>query len=309
MPRDYYEVLGVQRSADAKEIKAAYRKLARKYHPDVNPNDAAAEAKFKEVSAAYEVLGDEDKKKLYDQFGHNWETMSKMGAAEGPFGGGYEGGFEGGFESIFENLFGSMRGGRGSRINFEDVATAQPRDVEQEVWVTLEEVDSGAKRSLTYQTLDAVMTRENSVSTIPNTKKVEITIPAGIPNGKKLRVPERGASGVRGKPGDLFVLVRYKPHALFTPVDDKLETEVPVSYLTATLGGEIKVPTLRGSVTMKIPAGTQSGQVFRLGGQGLQKMGGGGRGDLMARIKITVPKELTRAQRDLLESLQKLEIA
>lgn len=303
MTKDYYAVLGVGRGATDKEIKSAYRKLARKYHPDVNPNDKSAESKFKEVSEAYEVLSDPEKRKLYDQYGSNWEAVSRMGGQHGAdfdFGGG------GGFESIFENLFGGFNRTGGVNINFEDFRMAQPKDVEKEVAVTLEEIDRGTTRRLTYQVLDAVETPGGSVSTIPKTHTVEVKIPAGAKDGQRLRVPGKGSAGLRGRAGDLFVVVRWAPHSIFKPVGDRLEVEVPVRFTTAALGGEIKVPTLRGSVTMKIPAGTQSGQVFRLAGQGISKFGGG-RGDLMARVKIAVPKALTPEQRRLITELKQLE--
>lgn len=303
MTKDYYSILGVGRNATEKDIKSAYRKLARKYHPDVNPNDKSAEAKFKEVSEAYEVLGDAEKRKLYDQFGSNWEAVSRMGGQPGAdfeFGGG------GGFESIFENLFGGFNRTGGVHIDFEDFRMSQPKDVEKEVAVTLEEVDRGTTRRLTYQVMDAVETPGGSVSTLPKTHTVEVKIPAGAKDGQRLRVAGKGSAGLRGRAGDLYVIVRWAPHSTFKPVAEKLEVEVPVQFTTAALGGQIKVPTLRGSVTMKIPAGTQSGQVFRLAGQGIAQLGGG-RGDLMARVKIAVPKELSPEQRRLMHELRQLE--
>jgi DnaJ-class molecular chaperone len=309
MARDYYALLGVNRNADEKEIKAAYRKLARKYHPDVNPNDKAAEARFKEISEAYDVLGDSDKRKAYDQYGENWEQVSKYGEN---FGGGAgdvrfnTGG--GGFESIFEQFFGGFGGGgHAGNIHFEDLSAAQPRDVEKVVEIPLDEIDTGTKRTLTYQTMDAVRTRDG-ISTVPSTKKVEIKVPAGISDGKKLRVPGKGAAGANGKAGDLYVTVKWASHPDFKATGENLEVEVPVPFTTAALGGEIRVPTLRSTVKMKIPEGTQSGQTFRLAGQGLAKLSGG-RGDLMARVKITVPKKPTEAQRKLLNELADLETA
>lgn len=303
MAQNYYQTLGVDRKADEKEIKSAYRKLARKYHPDVNPNDKSAEAKFKEISEAYEVLSDPEKRAQYDQFGSNWENMSRAGAAQG---GEYHFSTEtGGFESIFENLFGSMRGG-GFRMNTDDMQYMQPRDVEKEVEVPLEEIDSGTLRKLSYQVMDAVHTRNGAISTVPKNQTVEVRIPQGIPSGKKLRVPNKGAAGLRGGSGDLYLVVKWAPHKEFRVVGENLEVDAAADYLIAALGGEILVPTLRGKITMKVPAGSQSGQVFRLAGQGISKLGGG-RSDLMARLKITVPKYLTGEQRKLLEDLRKLE--
>lgn len=297
MANDYYHVLGVGRSADEKEIKAAYRKLARKYHPDVNPNDPAAEAKFKEVSAAYEVLGDDEKRKLYDQYGDNWEAV-QQGGAGADFGGFRMDGD--GFGTIFEQFFGAGRGG-GFRVGtgFEEFDGGMPKNVEKVIDLTLEEIDSGTVRTLTYQTMDAER-RRDQIATVPTTQKIEVTIPPGMPEGKKLRVPGKGQAGANGQRGDLYVSVRWKPHGSFRVVDDRLETDVPVPFTVAALGGSVIVPTLRGSVEAKIPAGAQSGQSLRLGGQGISRHGGH-RSDLYAKIKITVPKSLTDEQRSLLE--------
>ena len=311
MAKDYYQILGVPRGSDEKEIKSAYRKLARKYHPDVNPNDKSAEAKFKEVSEAYDVLSDPEKRKLYDQYGANWEAV-KNGGFAGSGGGVDMGDFAdirfGGFESIFEQFFGGSRGGRGGvDYSYQDIETSQPRDVEKVIEVSLEEVDSGTKRTLTYQTMDAQRT-PNGITTIPTTKKVEVKIPAGISDGKKLRVPGKGAAGANGRAGDLYVTVKWAEHPSFRANGENLETDVPVPYTVAALGGEIKVPTLRGAVTMRIPEGTPSGQVFRLGGQGIARMNGA-RNDLMARIKITVPKKPSDKERELLRQLADLQKA
>jgi len=308
MAKDYYGILGVSRKAEDKEIKSAYRRLARKYHPDVNPNDKSAEAKFKEISEAHSVLSDPEKRRMYDQYGENWEHAGNFqgGQQTSDYEFDFHGGGGGGFESIFGQFFsGGFGGGRGGGMRFEDLDAAQPKDVDKAIEIPLEEIDKGTKRVLTYQTMDAQRTREG-ISTIPTTKKVEVTIPAGIQDGKKLRVPGKGSAGANGKAGDLYVTVRWATHAQFKPSDDHLEVEVPVPFTTAALGGEIKVPTLRSKVTMKIPEGTQSGQIFRLGGQGIAKLSGG-RGDLMARIRITVPKHPSEAEKKLLRQLAELE--
>lgn len=307
MASDYYQVLGVSRTADEKEIKSAYRKLARRFHPDVNPNDKSAEAKFKEVSEAYEVLSDPEKRRMYDQFGSNWEAAHKMGGNVGDFMGGGGAGFDGGFETIFENLFGFGKSG-GMRVDFNEMQMAQPRDVEKEVVLTLEEVDAGTKRTLSYQVTEAVQTRDGSISNLPKQLKVEVNIPAGITEGKKLRVPGKGTIGLRGRAGDLYVTIRWQPNDRFRMNSESLETDVAVPYTTAALGGEVKVQTLRSTVSVKIPPGTQSGQVLRLAGQGISKLGGG-RTDLMARVKITVPKQLSDQEKKLLQELHNLEAA
>ena len=315
MVKDYYQILGVSRKAEEKDIKSAYRKLARKHHPDVNPNDKTAEARFKEISEAYDVLSDPEKRKLYDQYGQNWEAAQNFaGGIPGEdtyqvhFGG--QGGAGGmGFESIFEHLMGGMRGGHGGfqEVDFDTMHSAQPRDLEKVVEVPLEEIDRGTKRTLTYQTMDAQRTR-GQIATVPTTKKVEVTIPAGIADGKKLRVPGKGHAGVNGKAGDLYVVIKWAPNAQFKPVGENIEVDIPVPYTVAALGGEVRVPTLRGAVKMKIPGGTQSGQSLRLAGQGIAKMNGG-RSDLMARVKITVPKQLSETEKKLLQELADLEKA
>lgn len=353
MAKDYYATLGVAKGADEKAIKSAYRKLARKYHPDVNPNDKAAEAKFKEVSEAYEVLGDPDKRKLYDRWGSNWEAAQNIKTSggtpgEGDFDFTHFGG-EGGFGSFFEQFM--TQGRTTTQQQQQRPRGVQPADVEKVVEVSLEEIDSGTKRTLTYQVNDACKSCEGTgfvrlrtttscpvcggtgetkgffgmahpceacggtgtsslercptcsgSGFLPATRKVEVTIPAGITNGKKLRVPGRGSTGANGRAGDLYVIISERPHDKFIRKGDDLEVEVQVPYTTAALGGEIRVPTLRGSVTMKIPECTQSGQAFRLAGQGISKLGGG-RGNLMAKIRVGVPKKLTDKQRDLLRQM------
>lgn len=345
MGRDYYAVLGVKRGADPKDIKAAYRRLARKYHPDVNPNDQTAEEKFKEVTEAYEVLSDPDKRRLYDQLGPNWENIRSGAQSAGET---FRTGFanaDGFFSEIFTNL-----GGFGGPKT-EEPRVVSPRDIEKVIELSLEEVDKGAKRTLTYQSADACKTcdgrgqvakptsgvceeckgsgrvrgvfginqtcqkchgsgAENvepcptckGAGVIPTTKKVEVTIPAGIEPDKKLRIPGKGVSGTGGKSGDLYCVIKYLPDPKFKFRPDSLEVEIDVPYWVAALGGETKVPTLRGSLSMKVPAGTQGSQTFRLGGQGLAKMAGG-RTDLIARVKISVPKTLTTEQRRLIEEL------
>ena len=306
---DYYKILGVPRGADEKEIKSAYRKLARKYHPDVNPGDKSAENRFKEVSEANEVLSDPEKRKFYDQFGENWEAAQNGHFNPGnPFQGNDAGDFQninfggmGGFGTIFEQFFGGGQAG----FRGHDFEAGRPKDVEREIELSLEDIDKGTTRTLTYQTMDAQRLK-GEISTIPTTKKVEVKIPPGIGDGKKLRVANKGHAGVNGRAGDLFVTVRWAKHDKIKVVGEHLEIDVPVSFITAALGGEVKVPTLRNPITVKVPAGIQSGQTLRLAGQGISKLEGG-RCDLMARIKISVPKHLTDAQKNLLEQFSKLE--
>lgn len=348
MAKDYYDSLGISRKADAKEIKSAYRKLARKYHPDVNPNDKAAEAKFKEVSAAYEVLGDPEKRKLYDQYGSNWEAVQNGGGVD--FGGPhFDFGHSGGVETIFEQFFGG--GGGGGSYSESRV---EPKDIEKVIELSLQEVDKGAKRTLTYQALDACkscdgkgtvslrtshecvncggtgrvrgMLGMNSIcpicagsgrttlescptcrgsGTMTTTKTAEINIPAGFPEGKKLRFPGKGVVGTSGRAGDLYISIRELPDKTFRRSGDGLEVDLPVYFTKAVLGGEVSVPTLRGSVKMRIPEGAQSGQLFRLNGQGISKMGGH-RGDLFARLKVSLPKKPSTREKELFAQLEEL---
>lgn len=342
---DYYEVLGISRDADDKAIKQAYRKLARKYHPDVNPNNKQAEEKFKQVSEAYEVLSDPEKRKLYDRWGSNWENASKVGENFSNVRDGFRFDFNapGGFESVFETFFG---GGVGEQLR------VVPHDIEQSIELTLDEIDRGTTRSFTFMVDDPCKTCEgrghvksssrkacqncggsgqvrgflgisqacpvcggqgsseyvtcptcSGRGTLPTTRRVEVKIPAGIKNGARLRVAGQGAGGSNGRRGDLYVVIKERAHPIFKRKGDNLETEIEIDYLTATLGGSVKVKTLRGSVDMKVPPGTQSGQSFRLTGQGLSKMGGG-RGNLVVKAKITVPKTLSSEEKSLLEKIK-----
>lgn len=297
MAKNYYETLGVPKSADEKAIKTAYRQLARKYHPDVNPNNAQAEAKFKEIQEAYDVLSDPEKRKLYDQFGSNWEQVQN---GAGPFQGDFSnvefnfGG--GGFGSLFENLFGGAQGA--------DVAYGMgvPSDVEYEVTIPLAEIATGTKRKITYQTMDQERNR-GGVSVVPTTKTVEVTIPAGIRDGARLRVAGKGQAGINGRSGDLYVVVKWAPQPGFRWENEQLVTDVAVPFTVAALGGEVSIATLDSRVTVKVPPGTQSGQSLKLSGKGIPTLSGQ-RGDLLAKVKITVPKTLTDHQRDLFRQLQ-----
>ena len=326
--KDYYALLGVGKTANEKEIKAAYRKLARKYHPDVNPGDNAAEEKFKQVSEAYEVLSDKEKREKYDQFGDQWQAYSQGGGQGYPGAGAGAQGFPGGFrveyggqgneqygnlDDLFSTLFGGMdMGGMGggSRMGerFGGMRQAAPRrgqDVEANLTVSLEEAFSGTTRSLSLSVptgrYDLSQSRDAST-----TRKVEVKIPAGVADGQKIRLAGQGGGGEAGA-GDLFLVVSVAPSKIFERKGDDVTVDVPVSFSAAALGGQAKVPTLKGTrLTMTIPAGAQSGQSFRLGGQGMPKLKGGGAGDLYARIKITVPKNLTDRERELITELAAL---
>jgi curved DNA-binding protein len=307
--RDYYEVLGVAKTATPDEIKSAYRKLARKYHPDVNPGDKGAEDKFKEINEAYEVLSDGDKRKRYDQLGPNWKAGEEFRPPPGWEG--VQGGI-GDFSDFFESLFGGRRAGRGG-AGF----VMRGRDVEAEIALTLEEAHRGVKRSITFQTSepcpDCRGTGAKDKKACPNCrgsgeirrpKSFDVTIPSGVRDGSVIRLTGQGEPGSNGAPaGDLFLRVRLEPHRLFTVTgEDDVQIELPVAPWEAALGKNIPVPTLDGPVEMKIPAGAQGGQRLRLRGQGLNKRGGG-RGDQYVKIKIVIPPKLAPKEQELFEKL------
>lgn len=318
---DYYATLGVSRKADAKEIKAAFRKLARQYHPDVNPGDAAAEAKFKEVQAAYDVLGDEEKRALYDRYGSDWEAAAQGGA------GGYVGDVggvridAGPFGSIFDQFFGGSGGAGFTTGGMFSRRAAQ--DVEVAAEVSLFEVESGTSRTIRYQVEDAcgncrgsgqVRTTDQRMMYCPvcggtgvqaRNRSVTVQIPAGVEDGQRLRVSKGGSEGGDGRTGDLFVVVAVSPHPQFKRRGADLEIEIDVDYVVAALGGVVRVPTLTSSGQMNLPAGTPTGRLVRLKGKGLPGKGGS-RGDLLARVRVTVPDDLSDEERKLLEKIQAL---
>ena len=319
--KDYYKILGVPRAASEKDIKSAYRKLARKYHPDVNPGDKAAEERFKEISEAYEVLSDPHKKSQYDNFGEQWRRSTQAGAGRP------EGGFEfdssgfGNLEDLFESLFGGRRGGRSAR------APQQGEDVEYGIDLTLEEANAGSTRTLDLRLEDVCPRCGGSGAVrpgrgpfdpgtpcpecrgggrVPRTARVEVKIPAGVNSGQRIRLAKQGAAGPSGQRGDLYLLVRLKPHSHFEQQGSDLHTDVAIPFTVAALGGEVDVRTLNGSRTLSVPAGVQSGQKIRVAGQGLPGAGGNRAGDLYARVRITTPKDLSPRERALLEELAKL---
>jgi DnaJ-class molecular chaperone len=298
--KDYYKVLGVPKGASQKDVKAAYRRLARKHHPDVNPGSREAEGRFKEVNEAYEVLSDPDKRRRYDELGSRWPDFERAGGP--PPGGGWPGGRVrvhvggageefAGFSDFFQTFFG---GGGG----FDDVfETARRRsrpgaDVEGELELSLEEVYRGTTRTLA--------TAES--------RRVEVKVPAGIREGSRVRVAGEGAAGRAGGPrGDLYLRVRVTPDARFERRGDDLLTTLVVPLSAAVLGGEAQVPTFEGPRGIKIPPGTPSGRTFRLKGMGLPRLeAGGGRGDLLATVGVAVPDALSPRERELFEELRRL---
>jgi DnaJ-class molecular chaperone len=307
--RDYYSVLGVPRSASDKDIKTAYRKLARKHHPDVNPGDTKAEALFKEIGEAYGVLSDADKRKKYDRWGHDWEKIEQAQAAGrrpggsytyttsgGPNGGPSNFNFEGaeGIGDVLEQLFGNAtRGGR-QRVR---ATPRRGRDIEQTVEVSLEEAFNGTQR--TYSLLDA-QTGES--------RNVEVKIPAGATDGLRVRVAGKGEPGLSGgTAGDLYLIVNVKAHPLFEREGDDLRVRVQTPLYTALLGGEVMVPTPKGTnLALKVPPETQNGLRMRLAGQGMPHVNGSGRGDLFAEITVQLPKNLSTREKDLYAELARM---
>jgi DnaJ-class molecular chaperone len=325
--KDYYDILGVKRDASEREIKQAYRKLARKYHPDVNPSNKSAEARFKEINEAHEVLSDKDKRAKYDRFGDKWQyadQFAQAGRQETPFGefnrGGGTTGFrfeEGDLGSLFEELF------RGSR---RQGYTRQPRsrrgqDIEHPVAVTLEEAYHGATRLLSLEVGEPCSSCRGTglIQNVPcsvcrgsgvakRLKRLEVKIPPGVRDGSRVRIAGKGGQGYGGAAsGDLYLVVSVKPHALFKRSGDDLSAEVDVPLTVVVLGGEVQVPTPKGKLALKIPPETQNGRVFRLTGQGMPHLGKTGRGDLLARVSVVLPTKLSEREKELFRKLGEAE--
>jgi molecular chaperone DnaJ len=343
--RDYYEVLGVARDASAADIKKAYRRLAMKYHPDRNPGDAAAEARFKEAKEAYEVLSDEQKRAAFNQFGH--------AGVDGPAAGaGRRGGFGSGepFGDIFGEVFGDIFGGGGRRgrsgmFRGADLRYELTLDLEQAVFGTTASITipsqvtcescggTGARPGTTPVTcrrcdgsgslrvsqgffsiqqtcpschgagrvIEQPCPSCQGRGRVARNKTLAVKVPAGVDDGDRIRLSGEGEIGQNGgPPGDLYVEMRVRPHAIFERHGADLTCVVPVSYATAALGGSLEVPTLEGEVTLKIPPETQSGKVFRLRGKGIRPVRGDAVGDLYCRVDVEVPVNLTPEQKKLL---------
>ncbi|WP_412472037.1 molecular chaperone DnaJ [Halobacteriovorax sp. RT-1-4] len=357
--RDYYDILGVAKGADKAEIKKAYRKMAMKYHPDRNPDNKEAEAKFKEASEAAEVLLDDGKRQRYDQFGH----AGVNGQAGGFGGGGFQGGFGdfGDLGDIFGDIFGDMMGGGGrGRRGGRRRSGIPGNDLQMTVSVTFEEAAFGAKKKVfinketTCETCSGSgakagsepttcdmchgageVRRQQGFFTVASTcpkcqgsgtmikdpcgtchgqgrkkKKVEleVTIPAGIDHGQRLKLSGEGDAGAQGGPnGDLYIVVDVKEHEIFKREGFNVHYTVPISFSQAALGAEVEVPTLDGKVVVDLPAGTQSGKKMRLKGKGIQKLGGYGQGDAILTVHVETPTKLSKEHKELLEQLAKLE--
>jgi len=356
--RDYYEVLGVPKSASQEDLKKAYRKLAVKFHPDKNPGDHTAEESFKELGEAYDVLMDDNKRAAYDRMGHAAFAQGTAGARGG---GGFHDPFDifrevfgAGGGSVFEQFFGGggMSGGsevrqRGSdlrydlQIKLEEAAFGCEKEIELSKLDLCRQCDgSGAEPGSKITTCPTCHGRGQVISargffqvsqTCPRCRgtgqsisnpcktcggegrveghsRIKLKIPAGIEDGARLRSSRNGEAGIRGGPtGDLYVVIHVKEHEVFQREDDNLYAEVPISFSTAALGGEVNAPTLEGKATLRIPPGTQSGTVFKLRGKGIPSLASGSqRGDLMLRVLVEVPSRLNAEQRKKLEEFAAL---
>jgi len=302
--KDYYQILGVPRDADEKAIRRAFRKLARQHHPDVNPDDPAAEARFKDVAEAYEVLGDAQKRATYDRFGHAWQGHQRTGGTPGGFDWGRwtegrpnvshttvqdlsdlfgEGGLEG-FSDFFEALFGRGAGAAPARER-------RGHDLRHPVRITLEEACHGAVRTVNK-----------------DGRRLEVSIPPGVATGSKVRVRGEGGHGAGGGPaGDLYLQVEVLPDARFERRGSDLHTTVEVPLTTAVLGGEVRVPSLAGDVRLSVPPETRNGRRFRLSGKGMPKLGAAEeRGNLFVTVTVRLPTRLSDEERALFERLRAL---
>jgi molecular chaperone DnaJ len=356
--KDYYNVLGVAKNASAAEIKKAYRKLAQQHHPDANPGNTQAEDRFKEISAAYDVLGDEEKRKQYDQVRDMAASGFGSGGSPGG-GGGFGGGFPGGvrFEDLgdlgdlFGGLFGGGRRGGSARpargadlettvtVSFDDAMTGTTMPVRISGPAPCETCHGSGAAPGTSPTVcsrcggsGAVAVNQGlfqmsqpcpvchgsgrvvqtpcptcgGTGSRTRTRSFQVKVPAGVQDGARIRLAGRGEPGPAGaQPGDLYVQVRVHPHRFFGRTGHDLTLELPVTYAEAALGADVRVPTLNGPVTMKVPAGTPNGKTFRLKGKGAPKRGG--HGDLLVTTRIEVPRKLSRPEKELLKQLQQTE--
>lgn len=298
--KDLYKILGVSKTASDKDIKQAYRKLARQYHPDVNPGNKSAEEKFKDINNAYEILSDPEKRKKYDQFGDKWEHADQFTGAQGnPFSGfsGFRnaGGDDFSYQYVdmsdlgdLGDIFKGFTGGFGGKGR--SPRPRQGRDIEASTDITLEEAFNGTTRLM-----------QDSSG-----RRIEVKIPAGVKNGGRIKVSGKGEPGMAGGPsGDLYLTVVIQEHPVFQLKGNDIHVEVPVPLTDAVLGGEASIPTPRGkNLALKIPPETQNGKVFRLAGQGMPEIGKDAKGDLFAKVKIVLPENLTEREKELFRQLR-----
>ncbi len=348
--KDYYKILGVAKDAPDKEIKQAYRRLARRFHPDVNPGDQKSEERFKEIGEAYAVLGDPDKRKKYDQFGPSlrdgsfWRhgpsprPSSRVYTTTRDFAKDFDAestlrGMGSGFSEFFEALFGqgfgrgaeqpagtSSNGGAARAAGAAAHDTSKGSDIEHPMEVTLEEVASGGNRVFTMQVPELCPTCKGTAlvngrlcmtcqgsGTVSKQRRIEVKIPPGVRDGSRIRIRGEGnPSHSGGQKGDLFLVVTVQPHPTFDRKGNDLYVEVPVPLTKAMLGGEINVPTLKGTqLSMKVPTETQNARTFRLAGQGLPALRGDTTGDLYAKVRVILPTNLSARERDLFQELKR----
>jgi molecular chaperone DnaJ len=325
--KDYYAILGVKRDASEKEIKQAYRRLARKYHPDVNPGDKSAEAKFKEINEAYEVLSDKENRQKYDRFGDQWQYADQFAQAGrqqsqywdfAPGGGAsfhYTGDI-GDLDSIFDEMFGGTR----TRTFHRRPQPRRGRDLESPIEVTLEEAYSGTSRTISLQVEEPCTACQGSgriqnlpcstcrgAGIVPRIKRLEVKIPPGVNNGSRVRIAGKGQPSYSGgTSGDLYLVISVKSHPTFERHGDNLHVTIPVPLAVAVLGGEAQVPTPKGKLSLKIPAETQNGRVFRLTGQGMPHLGKSSRGDILAKVNVILPTKLSDKEKELFRQLSRI---
>jgi DnaJ-class molecular chaperone len=328
--KDYYAILGVPKNAAEKEIKSAYRKLARKWHPDTNPqNQQQAEEKFKEISEAYEVLGDPEKRKKYDMLGPNWQEAARqaeqqrryrtnVGGQEFEFNFGPGGMGAGGGPSGFSDFFDMFFSGIGRRQTTQTAGFPQRgQDLETTIELNLRDIYDGGKKAVSLQVED-LCTRCRGTGTeagrlcpqchgtghVLITKKFEVSIPKGIGDGQRIRLAGQGGAGLSGGPnGDLYLIVKLLDDPTYTRRGDDLYIDLPVSIYDLLLGGEVKVPTLRGQVAMTIPEGTQNNRLLRLSGRGMPHVKGNGTGDQYVRLVGQLPQNLSDKEKKLFREL------
>ncbi|MDD5039032.1 MAG: DnaJ C-terminal domain-containing protein [Dehalococcoidales bacterium] len=320
--KDYYNILGVTRSATEREIKQAYRRLARKYHPDVNPGNKSAEAKFKEINEAYEVLSNTEKRLKYDKFGDQWQYADQFAQAEKQQAPNWE--FNRGSttssrfeESDLERLFGDLFKGRTTGPRGR---TKRGRDIDYPVEVTLEEAYSGTNRILSLEAEEPCTVCSGTgrirnarcaacrgSGMVTRMKRLEVKIPPGVGDGSRVRIAGKGEPGYGGgSSGDLYLVISVRPHQLFERKGDDLYVDVSVPLVVAMLGGEVQVSTLKGKLALRIPPETQNGRSLRLAEQGMPHLGNSSRGDLLARVRVVLPGNLSAEEKKLFEQLSQL---